>query len=294
MSGTLTLEASQIVPFAGVVLSIFLYAFRRPNYVPGQDLYIFPWLMQILMAYTWLNYATHRKDLFIYLQGIAPLVTSIAYTLQWHPYLRKRVRRAHQTAIIVGLSLIVLTTLGTSVSPFIDSKVSRIALGSLAGVTTLVQAFSMFRETIRSVFSDGVPSAMEFAVWGLALLFGGCWTAYGFYGANDPFIYVGNMVWVVHALLTLALLSYGAFRAGGLEMGFDSGSEQGDDDVTVDRLNRMSSVRSSYAGSMTGRSLPRSFRNPYHEDEPGTVVVTEGKYASEEEGVEVERGVKDV
>ncbi|KAI8843693.1 hypothetical protein BC829DRAFT_446088 [Chytridium lagenaria] len=51
--------------------------------------------------------------------------------------------------------------------------------------------------------------------------------------------------------------------------GFESGSEAGDEDMAVDRINRMSSVRSSYAGSM-------------RESEP-PVVVTEAKYASEDE-----------
>ncbi|KAI8849341.1 hypothetical protein BC829DRAFT_391551 [Chytridium lagenaria] len=271
MSGNLTLDSSQIVPFAGIVLSIFLYAFRRPNYIPDQELYIFPWLLQILMSYTWLNYASHQKDLFIYLHAIPALVTGIAYTLQWHPYLRKRVRRAHQTSMIVGFTIILLATLGASVSPFLDQRVGRIGLGALAGATTLVMAVAMLRETVRSVFSEFVPSAMEFAISGLAVLFGGCWTAYGFYGANDPFIYVSNLIWVVHALLTLALLSYGAFRAGGLDMGFESGSEAGDEDMAVDRINRI----------VGNRSMQRSFRNPYHEEPP--VVVTEAKYASEDE-----------
>ncbi|KAJ3099038.1 hypothetical protein HDU97_003524 [Phlyctochytrium planicorne] len=262
----LTLEASQIVPFVGIVLAIFLYAFRRPNYIEGQQLYIFPWLMQILMGLAWLGYAVNQHDLFIYLQNIPALITAVAYTLQWHPYLRKKVRRAHSTAVVIGLTVLVLATLGTAVSPYLDPNVPRIGLGALTGLSTLVTAASFLREVIRSVFSDQVPTAMDFALAGLLFLFGGCWTAYGFYGANDPFIYVANMVWVGLAVLTLALLSYGAFRAGGLEMGWDSGSEQGDDDVTVDRLNRMSSMRSSFAESTTNRSIPKSFRNPYHEE----------------------------
>ncbi|KAJ3090250.1 hypothetical protein HDU96_003488 [Phlyctochytrium bullatum] len=285
---TLTLDSSQIVPFAGIVLSIFLYAFRRPNYVPGQELFILPWLIQIMMGYTWLNYAFFRKDLFVYLQIIPALVTAVVYTLQWHPYLRKKSRRAHETIIAVGLTLIVLTTLGTSVSPYLEDRIARIGLGTLAGVTVLAQVASMLRETVRSVFSDQIPTAMEFAVAGLAFLNAGCWTAYGFYGASDPFIYVPNIVWAAHALITLAFLAYGAFRAGGLDMGFDSASEAGDDDMTVDRLNRMSSVRgSSYAGSVrdgVSNRSQRSFRNPYHDEpEMGTVVVSEAKYASEDE-----------
>ncbi|KAJ3105871.1 hypothetical protein HDU97_007370 [Phlyctochytrium planicorne] len=255
--------------------------------------------MQILLGIAWLNYAFFRKDIFIYLQFLPGLVTGVAFTLQWHPYLRKRVRRAHETVMTIGLTLILLGTVGTSVSPYIDAEVSRYSLGAFAGATTLAYAGSLVRDDFRLAFPvDGNfdrPGTTAFIVNGLGVLFGGAWGAYGFYGAQDPFVYVSNLVIAAACILSLLLLAYTAYRSGGLETGWDSQSEDDDFDAHVQSLNR-ANTRSSYAGS--NRSLPRSLsrrvpQNPYDVEygveqsangsSSGATLMTEVKYPSDEE-----------
>jgi hypothetical protein len=150
----------------------------------------------MLTGFAWLNYAMHQRDVFIYLQNIPALIVAFAITLQWHPYLRKRVRRAHELAIVAGFAIVTLATMGTSVSPFINENISRFTLGGLAGVMTLIQAVCMLRENIRSVFSEDAerPPLSQFILALVGILFGGVWTAYGFYGAEDPVIYVSNLI----------------------------------------------------------------------------------------------------
>ncbi|KAJ3213954.1 hypothetical protein HDU67_002262 [Dinochytrium kinnereticum] len=258
--------------------------------------------MQILYGLAWLNYAFYRKDLFIYLQIIPGLITGFVYTLQWHPYLRKRVRRAHETTLTIGLTLITVATVATSVSPFINPTVSRIALGALCGATTLAYAGSLVREDVRAAFpTDGGferPGGFAFIVSGLGLLYGGAWAGYGFYGAQDPFVYVCNLVIAAASIISLLLLAYTAYRSGGLETGWDSQSEEDEFDMHVDRLNR-ANTRSSYAGSV--RSLPRSlskrvpsqtgydveYGNPAAEatSSGGATLMQEVKYPSDEEAL---------
>ncbi|KAJ3407982.1 hypothetical protein HDV05_005214 [Chytridiales sp. JEL 0842] len=271
----LTLETSQILPFTGIVLSIYWYAAHRPTYIRGvtTELNIFPWAMQILAGFTWLNYSMHRNDVFIYLQNIPAFIVGFAVTFQWHPYLRKRTRKAHEMAMVAGLAVITLATMGTSVSPFIPPNVSRLTLGGLAGIMTLIHALAQCREVVRDVFAEDAerPPLSQFVLAGVGILFGGVWTAYGFFGAQDPFIYISNMIWAIYSIIHLSLLAYGAFRSGGLEMGWDTNSDtEAEDNMTVDRINRSSS-RGSYAS----RSLPRSMSNrhsTYHEDEDIEVI----------------------
>ncbi|KAJ3117561.1 hypothetical protein HDU96_006322 [Phlyctochytrium bullatum] len=256
----LTLETSQIVPFFGIVVSIFWFAYKKPVYIPEQEIHIFPWKMQILYALAWTNYAFFQKDLFVYLQVIPAAVTAFIYTLQWHPYLRKRVRRAHETWLTVGLTLLFVATVATSVSPYIENWIKRLALGAVCGAATLAFVVSCVREDIRLAFpTDGTvterPSAWAFIITGLGIVYGGAWGAYGFYGANDPFVYVCNLLIAAACIFGLLTLLYTAWRAGGLETGWDSQSEEEEFDQHIDRLNR-ANTRSSYAGSV--RSLPRS------------------------------------
>ncbi|KAJ3317945.1 hypothetical protein HDU76_001001 [Blyttiomyces sp. JEL0837] len=219
----------------------------------------------------WLNYAVNQHDVFIYLQNIPALIVGFSITLQWHPYLRKRVRRGHETAAVVCLCLITLTTVGTSVSAFINANVSRIALGSLAGASTLVHAVCLLREIVRNVFGEDRPGISDFILAGVGILFGGVWTAYGFYGAQDPFIY-----WAGMSILHLLLLAYGAFR-NGMEMGWDSGSED-DDDITVDRLNRASSIASRQRSVRSTRSNPA-----YEEDGHDRQSIQDARYPAEDD-----------
>ncbi|KAI8839860.1 hypothetical protein BC829DRAFT_447090 [Chytridium lagenaria] len=283
---SLTLETSQIFPSWAL----------KPVYIPDQPVFIFPWKIQILFGLAWINYAAYRKDLFIYIQIIPALVTAVIYTLQWHPYLRKRIRRAHETSLTAGLTVLLVATVATSVSPFIDANVSRIGLGAIAGLATLAYAASTIREEIRMAFpTDGIfdrPTVMTFVVTGLGVVYGGAWAAYGFYGAQDPFIYVSFLVIAGSAIVSLLLKGYAAYRSGGLETGWDSQSEEEEFDQHVDRLNR-ANTRSSYAGSE--RSLPRSLsrrlppQGAYDDatysnnTSSGATIMQEVKYPSDEE-----------
>ncbi|KAJ3297443.1 hypothetical protein HDU76_006555 [Blyttiomyces sp. JEL0837] len=258
----LTLETSQILPFAGVVLSIAWHAAKRPQYVRGSDLdnlHLFPFTTQILTGLTWLSYAVNQTDVFIYLQNIPTLVTAITITLQYHPYQRKRIRRSHETYIAIVLSLFLVVSVATSVSGYIPPTVSRISLGAMAGLATLVQAAAMLRESIRSFSSDVAPPVIDIAVAILGVLFGGVWTAYGFYGSQDPFVYVSN--WAALSILQLIIVSIVTIRHGGLELGWDTEDEENmDDDGTVNRLNRASTI-SSMGSIKRPRSLNRSGNN---------------------------------
>ncbi|KAJ3175111.1 hypothetical protein HK101_010758 [Irineochytrium annulatum] len=246
------------------VFSIFWYAAHKPAYSPssGADLRVFPWKVQIIFGLAWLNYAMTQHDIFIYLQTIPALVTAVTFTLQWHPYLRKRVRRTHETFVIVALSVLLIGTVATSVSPYMNAQVAQYALGAIAGLATLGQAGANLAEVWRFCFyateDNARPPMFDFVLAFVGLLYGGAWTAYGFYGANDYFISIPFAVLALHSVIHLLLLGYAAFRSGGLETGWDSQSEAEEDDMTVDRLNR-ANTRSSYAGSI--RSMPRSTKS---------------------------------
>ncbi|KAJ3140791.1 hypothetical protein HK101_003471 [Irineochytrium annulatum] len=201
----------------------------------------------------------NQHDIFIFLQNVPALITAVAFTLQKHPYLRKRTRRSHETFIIASLTVLMLVTVGTSVSPYMNAQVAQYSLGALEGVATLAQAGANLWNTWTLVMSDDRPPAMQFLIAGVGILFGAAWAAYGFYGAQDYFISIPFLVLAVHSIIHLLLLGYAAYRSGGLETGWDSQSEAEDDDMTVDRLNR-ANTRSSYAGSV--RSMPRSYGGP--------------------------------
>ena len=145
-----------------------------------------------MTAFTWLNYALFMKDVFLHANMIPALVVGVAVTLQWHPYLRKRDRRNHETVLIVGLSLISMVTLGTSTSININPMVSRIALGILAGLFTLVQVIIMARDVFRETISVDYQPPLVLGIHAIAaLIYGGVWTAFGWFGSSDPVIYIG-------------------------------------------------------------------------------------------------------
>jgi protein-S-isoprenylcysteine O-methyltransferase Ste14 len=214
-------------------------------------MHIFPWVIQILAGITWLNYAKYQKDVFLFIANIPALVVAIAVTMKFHPYLRKRIRKSQEMALIVGLTLVTLVTVGTSVSTLIPENVTRYSLGGLAGACTLIMALVSFREIIRVAFGENQPPANQLTTGVLGLLFGGVWVAYGLIGSNpDPFIYVPHILWVIYSVLQILLIGFAGYRQGGFEtetFEIDEEEEE-DDDVTVRRLNRASTV-SSFGGN---------------------------------------------
>jgi hypothetical protein len=116
---------------------------------------------------------------------------------------------------------------------------------------------------------------MDFLHAILGLFFGGIWASYGYFLVNDGFIYVPHTLWLLQSLVAMGLYGYNAYHTGGLDLGFETSSDNDDDDFTVDRLNRASTIgsrRSMDIHSMSRDSMTQQDMYPSIPEEAHKVV----------------------
>jgi len=188
-----TLVAAQIIPFAGIAVSAFFHSFNKPHYILNAhtqqpEIHILPWVFQIIHAFAYLSYGQLKSDIFLYLQVTPAFLAGLSHSLHWHPFYNKRIRKFHEYLLFFGIALFCAIASGTTVYCSYQGRNMDIATGA-SGAMVVLSGFLMLGSLIiekwRLLNTGMKPRAFEAAVGVAGFLYGGLWTAYGFYGIQD-------------------------------------------------------------------------------------------------------------